>query len=196
MWEFRSQVLKEGTVLKFALFESDRPVSFSEAIALWRESGEFRWQFSQQMANAPFSAFFWELPPVNREAIARPCEWVLVDSPHLAKVEPNPAPFAKHWTQSKENKPAISFPNLGGDALLIVPRPGSEWAAYAHLATFIRQAPDSQIHALWQTLGEQLECRLQEQPIWVSTSGLGVHWLHLRLDSRPKYYTFGPYKPF
>jgi len=29
---------------------------------------------------------------------------------------------------------------------------------------------------------------------WLSTSGLGVGWLHVRLDSRPKYYTYEPYK--
>ena len=32
---------------------------------------------------------------------------------------------------------------------------------------------------------------LEEQPkVWLSTSGLGVYWLHVRLDSRPKYYQF------
>jgi hypothetical protein len=31
-------------------------------------------------------------------------------------------------------------------------------------------------------------------PLWVSTSGLAVPWLHLRLDARPKYYGFEPYK--
>ncbi len=28
----------------------------------------------------------------------------------------------------------------------------------------------------------------------VSTNGLGVAWLHVRLDTRPKYYTFQPYR--
>lgn len=31
-------------------------------------------------------------------------------------------------------------------------------------------------------------------PVWFSTSGMGVPWLHFRLDHRPKYYTFTPYK--
>jgi hypothetical protein len=29
---------------------------------------------------------------------------------------------------------------------------------------------------------------------WLSTSGLGVSWLHMRLDSTPKYYNWQPYK--
>ena len=31
-------------------------------------------------------------------------------------------------------------------------------------------------------------------PVWTSTSGLGVYWLHVRLDSRPKYYQHQPFK--
>ena len=30
--------------------------------------------------------------------------------------------------------------------------------------------------------------------LWLSTAGLGVYWLHLRLDTRPKYYSFQPYR--
>ncbi len=31
-------------------------------------------------------------------------------------------------------------------------------------------------------------------PLWLSTAGGGVAWLHVRLDSRPKYYGYSPYK--
>ena len=33
-------------------------------------------------------------------------------------------------------------------------------------------------------------------PTWVSTAGGGVAWLHVRLDSAPKYYTHRPYTRF
>ena len=36
--------------------------------------------------------------------------------------------------------------------------------------------------------------RSPEETTWLSTSGLGVYWLHVRLDSYPKYYTYRPYK--
>ena len=39
-----------------------------------------------------------------------------------------------------------------------------------------------------------MEARIGIQPIWLSTAGMGVPWLHVRLDSRPKYYAFGPYR--
>ena len=37
---------------------------------------------------------------------------------------------------------------------------------------------------------------LSDQPLWVSTCGLGVYWLHVRLDSFPKYYRYAPYQTF
>jgi hypothetical protein len=36
--------------------------------------------------------------------------------------------------------------------------------------------------------------QLGEQPLWLSTAGTGIFWLHVRLDSRPKYYTYQPYR--
>jgi len=35
--------------------------------------------------------------------------------------------------------------------------------------------------------------RLGERRLWISTAGGGVAWLHVRLDSSPKYYGFRPY---
>mmetsp|Transcript_9405 Transcript_9405/g.21189 ORF Transcript_9405/g.21189 Transcript_9405/m.21189 type:complete len:541 (+) Transcript_9405:444-2066(+) len=32
-------------------------------------------------------------------------------------------------------------------------------------------------------------------PVWLSTSGMGVPWLHVRLDSSPKYYTYHGFVP-
>jgi len=39
-----------------------------------------------------------------------------------------------------------------------------------------------------------MQKQISDRPTWLSTAGLGVYWLHLRLDSRPKYYRYQPYK--
>jgi hypothetical protein len=41
-----------------------------------------------------------------------------------------------------------------------------------------------------------LSAQLGSTPIWLSTAGDGIAWLHVRLDSRPKYYSYGPYRLF
>ncbi len=43
----------------------------------------------------------------------------------------------------------------------------------------------------------QMEVKLEEKPeekIWMSTCRIGIYWLHLRLDTKPKYYTYTPYR--
>jgi hypothetical protein len=66
-------------------------------------------------------------------------------------------------------------------------------SAYPHLARFVRRAPAAQQIELWSHLARALETRLSPARLWVSTAGLGVDWLHVRLDSRPKYYRYAPY---
>ena len=66
--------------------------------------------------------------------------------------------------------------------------------AYGHLAAFVREAPREQVHALWARVGELVLERVSNVPLWLSTAGGGVAWLHVRLDSRPKYYTHAPYR--
>ncbi len=36
--------------------------------------------------------------------------------------------------------------------------------------------------------------RLNSKPVWLSTAGAGVSWLHVRLDDKPKYYGHAPYR--
>jgi hypothetical protein len=51
----------------------------------------------------------------------------------------------------------------------------------------------------WQKVGEKMEESLlsaNNAPRWLSTSGLGVSYLHVRIDNRPKYYSFDEYRHF
>jgi hypothetical protein len=88
------------------------------------------------------------------------------------------------------------FPNLGGDAQLIVPLPDPEHpkANYSHIGVFTENAPLEQQHDLWQMVGRITSEQLSDRPIWLNTAGGGVAWLHVRLDARPKYYLHRPYR--
>ena len=85
---------------------------------------------------------------------------------------------------------------MGNDAWLIAPRPKDSPDVYTHLAKFLREGPNAQCNDFFQRLGEEIEKRLSDEPLWINTSGLGIYWLHARLDSLPKYYTYTPYKTF
>lgn len=192
MWKSQRQLIDGGRIHQISIFRDDKQVTYLDAIELWQQDISFRAFFISLLADTPMPAYFWETPPVTTATVEQAFEFVLIDSPKLANIEPDPSDFQQHFEST--TKEVVTFLNLGKDALLVVPCPITDIPESTHLANFVREAPKSQQHFLWKTVGKYLQKRVSRQPIWVSTSGLGVHWLHVRLDSRPKYYCYEPYK--
>ncbi len=192
MWAIRSEEFARGQGQRFVVDLDVRPATFADVVRGWQGDPAFRSQFNQVLAESPFQAFRWETPLVTTGTAMRPFEFVLIDSPGLAR-QPDPKAFAEHFGDASDAM-VMAFPNVGGDAILVVPCPVVEASVYGHIAAFARGAPDRQRHALWQSVGEWMSRRIGNRPVWLSTAGAGVSWLHVRLDDRPKYYGFGPYK--
>lgn len=190
MWSSRSEDLPNTRGLRFSIGFDARPATFAEVIRGWQVNAGFRSQFNALLADAPYSAFRWETPGVTADTLSRPFEFVLLDNPGLDR-RPDPEAFAEHFAGAEAS--VAAFPNLGRDAIMVVPAPIAAPTAYGHLAAFVRRAPEPQRHALWQSVGEAMARRVGSEPVWLSTAGAGVSWLHVRLDDRPKYYGFAPY---
>eukprot|EP01034_Spumella_vulgaris_P037636 gene37636-46431_t len=68
-----------------------------------------------------------------------------------------------------------------------------------HLASFLRKGDNAQIIHLFNKIGTAfshavLNSTDSARRFWLSTSGLGVSWLHVRVDTVPKYYNWKEYK--
>lgn len=180
-------------------------LTFLERLASKDE--KFTNEFIGLLRDAPFPAVFFECIPVTRATLGTlPFEFVLVEAGELEKVkQADLSAFADYFTPSEADS-VVSFLNLGRDAWLVVPciLAGKEKSPndYAHLTTFVRSSviSDRQKLNLFQRLGEVALATLNApdrppgEKLWMSTSGLGIYWLHLRLDKRPKYYNYLPYK--
>jgi hypothetical protein len=154
-----------------------------------------RGQLTTALAEAPFAAYFWETCPVAADRRECLFECVIVESQQLARISADPSPFSQHFV--RPDGPSIRvFANLGRDALMVVPFPPPNPSHCGHLAAFLRHGSASQVDQLWATLGRTIRGRLSRDPgpLWVSTSGLGVSWLHVRLERRPKYLTWVPFR--
>jgi hypothetical protein len=154
--------------------------------------------FFHALRSYPSEAYFFETPPFTRETFGESYfEFVLVDAPALIQVAVDSDSFSQHFDSHKR---VVTFPNLGGDATLVVPCPkqGEDINEFAHLGKFMRRATRSHVQSLWNEVGiavvETAQGLPPDRKKWVSTSGLGVYWLHVRLDDRPKYYQFAEYK--
>jgi len=140
--------------------------------------------------DAPWPALCWECPPVHPAADRRGAAFALVESPALARSVADAAPFASAFRGAGAG-PFVTFPNLGRDAWLVAPVPGVVRDA-THLAVFLRAASDDVADRLWRTVARAVRVARADGPAprWLSTAGLGVSWLHVRVDTNPKYYRY------
>lgn len=190
-WEIKIKQISPGKVHQYQILNKGKPLNFQVVINLWRTDASFSVFYNDVLANSPFPAFFWEHPPLTDANLSTDYEFVLVNSSALSLIHSDPMPFHEKFARGEE---VVRFANLRADAELVSPSPQVEdLSIYAHLARFVRAGKQEQQQAFWQLVGVTAQELIGRQACWLSTSGLGVHWLHVRFDKRPKYYTHRPY---
>lgn len=189
--EILTTPIPDHRAVELRIVEQDVPFSFQEVAQRWQEDAKFCEQFNQALADAPYESYRWELPGLTRENWQAPFICVVQESLELRR-RANPSSFAEHFPKAVDE--VVVFANFGGSAQLIVPTPVSVPEAYPHLAAFTRGVPHSQRLHLWRAVGTAFVDRISTKAVWLSTAGAGVPWLHVRLDDRPKYYSYAPYR--
>jgi len=179
-----------GNTEQFKLFQHAKPLTFSALFGLLQNDQAFADWYTKLLRDSPFASYFWEHPPLTSASFSRGAEFVMIDAPILDNMCPDTEAFRSYFAGDD----VATFRNLGGDAILIAPSCADSSCSYPHLAAFLQKAPGQQVRKLWRSVGQAVCGALSDQPIWISTSGLGVAWLHIRLDSSPKYYQHQPYK--
>lgn len=183
-------LLGRGT--KYRLSEGWRPLTYRRALELLGTEQAFGDYLTRLLAGSEYRAFRWETPPIARDTVERPFEFVLVSDP-LLDMDPEPDVFGPYFAGAHADVTVLAVPNLTHTATMVVPRPIADHGAYVHIAAFVRRAPPAQVAALWRCVAAAATVQLTAAPIWISTAGGGVAWLHVRIDETPKYYAFRPY---
>ncbi|MFY0674445.1 MAG: hypothetical protein JXQ87_13675 [Bacteroidia bacterium] len=189
-FEFITTTINDS-FLKVNIRESNIWVSFDEVFGLLENNSDFKKQLVDFLSSIEFSAYNIECKPVNIENVNQAFEIVIVPCQELLTKTPDASAFKEHFND--EELTAI-FENLSGDAVLISPRPSAQSLNFGHLKAFIENANKEQINDLLTALGEIAAANLGNDDIYINTSGLGVPWLHLRIDDAPKYYQFKAYR--
>lgn len=181
---------ESGSTELITLYENGKRLTFRTLIGLLQDDTDYANWYTALLNRLPFNAYFWEHPPLTQSSIDDEAEFVVIDAPMLDRMPVNATAFRSYFSGDE----VVTFQNLGGDATLIAPSPGESSALYPHLAAFLRNATEVKAAELWRSVGQAINDSLSENPVWLSTSGLGVAWLHIRLDSTPKYYQHNPYR--
>lgn len=177
--------------LKFGILQDKSPLSNKDFLDLLKNSKKFRKFYNAFLADSGYDAFFWENKPLTNQTLKNDYECNIINSDFLAGQSPDSQTFSQYFDS---NKHVVTFPNLGNDADLVVPCPEDQNKAYTHIGNFVRQANPDQIDDFWRITGDETLKSIGSKPKWLSTSGLGVFWLHVRIDTVPKYYQTKEYK--
>ena len=177
---------------KLHIQEAGNTLTFREVFERWRVDSAFADFYAAGLIEQIGDAFFWEHPPLVAELLDEQYEVVLHEASSFEDRQPNEQAFAAHFAADQA---VAVFDNLGKNARLIVPAKIGTSEIYKHLGVFLANADKAQVRSLLQETGRQVLKSLENgQRIWLNTSGLGVIWLHVRLDTRPKYYKTKAYK--
>lgn len=183
---------QKENVLRFKLKQEGKFLSFQEVFELWKMSPEFINFYTSLLKSEEYSGLFWEHPPLTLLDLSQEYECIIYRSNSFDKRLVDEQAF-QDFIQLDDL--AVSFSNLGKNATLIVPTKQIEAASYKHFGVFLEQAKEEQILTLFQEVGKIILEEIKEKErVWLNTSGLGVLWLHIRLDTIPKYYKTKRYK--
>ena len=188
--EWTARKSGSGATELIALYENGKRLTFRSLFGLLQDDAEYANWYTALLNRLPFNAYFWEHPPLTQSSIDDEAEFVVIDAPMLDRMAVNANAFRSYFSGDE----VVTFQNLGGDATLIAPSPGESSASYPHLAAFLRNSTEVKAAELWRSVGQAINDSLSKNPVWLSTSGLGVAWLHIRLDATPKYYQHDPYR--
>jgi hypothetical protein len=189
MWTVISKEVKDGVNL-YQITLDGKVMSFRVVLERLSSSQTFIQFFVEILKSCPYEGFFWEVKPSTIHSLDEPFEFVLVKSVELTKIQADSTTFEEYF---RGHQSVVTFWNLRKDAQLVVPAPLGQKEYYGHLALFVRNASSGQVALFFQKVAEAYYQSLGTEPIWLSTSGLGVSWLHVRIDVRPKYLRYLPY---
>lgn len=183
-----------ANVSSLQLQENGHLLSFAQVIKYWSDSASFREFYTTTLVKHGSKGCFWEHPRLNESTVDQPYECVVTQTDAFGKRTADFRSFARAVSPGRR----ISvFPNLSGEALLVVPnQPEDNGFNGRDLISFLQSAPAGLIHEFWQTIAREVaDAVAAGAPFqYLSTHGLGVLWLHVRLEKRPKYYHHEPYR--
>ena len=186
-FEARTTASPVGRWVQVRLLEDGEEIRYARVLDLWNRDPDFVDFFNGVFRTCGFGAYVWETPPISTDLVDRVFECTLHNMPVFAE-GPDHTTFSAYFDTDTAPDGIVQFRNLGADALLVVPSPTRPDADYSGLAEFLRQAPIAQQRGLWREVARCVWEHLSDRPMWVSVAGGGIKWLHIRLDSAPKYY--------
>lgn len=177
-------------------------VSFYDFFTLLVTDEKFRELICNIFKDCEYNNVYWEFPGINKTNMNNKAEFVIIKTNSFAKS--NHMAFSEYFDDFQNIK-IIQFKNSSKDCDLITPTPINNKNYYnscSDIMTFFKSAfvPEELLHQLLITIGSTMLKYLNanlttssNQKKYLSTSGRGVQWLHVRICNTPRYYNHEEY---
>lgn len=143
-------------------------------------------EFNDHLTDCPFHEYMIRFDETScSESKRTPCTFTIKRTKFSSK-RTDPSAFQEHFSISREDIVATSFPSISGKSYLVVPLPGGKnRKCFKHVGSFARHAPDEWIEGLWTLVGEtffDLFCNSDHRNtrFVLETHGHDVDWLHVK----------------
>ncbi|HMB62361.1 MAG TPA: toll/interleukin-1 receptor domain-containing protein [Eudoraea sp.] len=183
-----------GNILLYKLKKNSKILTYEQVLNLWIENDNFLYFYNNLFRKCGFYSYIWETPPVTKSSFSNDFQFAILNTPSPANIIPDRVTYKKYFDSNNDKNGIVTFLNLGRDTLLIVPSPFRTEDDYSNLDRFYRYASRDQQKSIWKVTANEIKMRITDKPIWVSVAGGGISWLHIRLDPRPKYYRYTPFR--
>ncbi len=190
-FEAISTELNNGNIQVYKIKHGNKSLTYNQVLDYWETDIGFADFYISIFRKCGYYSYVWESPPLSSTSLDQEYEFVIINAP-ISSDNPDSKTY-KPYFSLKENDGIVCFPNLGNDALLIVPSPVRKYSNYSNLANFFKEATREQQRSIWKVTARKIKENLSDKPTWVSVAGGGISWLHIRLDTIPKYYRYLKY---
>lgn len=150
-------------------------------------SENFRNEIINIFIDSQFTDVFWEFPQYSANTSNNLAEFMLIESFPFGQADSSS--FAEHL-KNKEDNQVVIFKNLSGDTKLIaINSHNTGNQTFCHIMEFMKKTSYENKHNLLIKIGKEMIIYTNStKPVYLSTHGHGVPWLHVRICSKPKYY--------
>jgi hypothetical protein len=158
-------------------------------------------------------SYYFQTP--NICSLDIPIEFVLIKTYSLHMKKADWSKYSEYMNRKPRNRHSLSFINLSGSVMLTIPFNKKKDIRYGHIKDYITYASKEEIYDIFSEIGIQIEIHNEARrsinikkssdqgqcnnkdfcyPLYLSTHGYGVQWLHFRLEESPLYYNYDSYK--
>lgn len=157
-------------------------------------------EFSLNFKNLNWNGVFFECKPIIFSSYGKETvEFRIIETSAFENKGEDKNTYSLHFENcKKENHQAISFKSKNKNDL-VVPCPLPGFSFNAHIQQFMKNASEDQIVELMSVTGNVLNKVITDNknnPVWLSTHGTDVSWLHVRICLKPLYYITTKYQTY